>query len=228
MDIKKVKGYYGRLKGIQNLLASANIISIDIKNDFNNIIEGLSEELDEDLKHLKSDAQVTGHFFDKDTCQPLYIKEKLTQAINYLEYTYNLGEQIIEIGSIYNSIKDEVLKARCTDLLSAPGDFDRVINQATQVLEDRIRNVSKNDDNLTAVKLVNQVISSDISKSKLELSSSKREHEGLFHIIRGVMSAYRNPTHHVLTDKYSREEALIVCAFIDLLLEVINNAKLKK
>jgi len=228
MDIKKLKGFYGRLKGIQNLLTVENFATVDIRNDYNSIIKGLSEELDEDLEYLKSNAQKTGKYFDKDVCQPLYIKEKLTQAINYLEYTYNLGKQIIEIGSIYNSIKDEELKVRCTDLLSAPGNFDRVINQATQVLEDRVRKRSEDDDKLTGVKLVNKVISSDINKSKLELSSSKEEQEGFFHIIRGVMSAYRNPTHHVITDKYSREEALIVCAFIDLLLEVVDNAKVKK
>lgn len=36
-------------------------------------------------------------------------------------------------------IKDQILNRRCSDLLNAPGSFDRVINQATQVLEDRLR-----------------------------------------------------------------------------------------
>jgi len=37
-------------------------------------------------------------------------------------------------------IKDAELKSRCSDLLSAPGAYDRVIREATTILENRIRN----------------------------------------------------------------------------------------
>ena len=36
-------------------------------------------------------------------------------------------------------IKDTELRDRCTDLLAAPGNYDRVIREATVVLEDHIR-----------------------------------------------------------------------------------------
>jgi hypothetical protein len=41
------------------------------------------------------------------------------------------------------------------------------------------------------------------------------------------MLAFRNPTHHKITDKYRREDALKVCAFIDNILSVLEGAKLK-
>ncbi|MFC2019210.1 hypothetical protein ACFLU4_04550 [Chloroflexota bacterium] len=37
-------------------------------------------------------------------------------------------------------IRDDTLKQRCYDLLQAPGNFDRVLREATVILEDKIRN----------------------------------------------------------------------------------------
>ncbi len=39
------------------------------------------------------------------------------------------------------------------------------------------------------------------------------------------MGAFRNPTHHRTTDRFSREDALKVCAFIDNLLRAIDEAE---
>lgn len=36
-------------------------------------------------------------------------------------------------------IHDAELRQRCADLLGAPGNYDRVVREATTVLEDRIR-----------------------------------------------------------------------------------------
>jgi hypothetical protein len=43
-----------------------------------------------------------------------------------------------------------------------------------------------------------------------------------------MFGAYRNPTHHHLLDHISREEALEVCAFIDGLLKVVDEATVNK
>jgi Protein of unknown function (Hypoth_ymh) len=102
-----------------------------------------------------------------------------------------VGSEIIEIGSIYNSIQDEQLKALCADLLSAPGNFDRVINQATLVLEDRIRTKSGSRNGAIGVALVNEVIKADPNKSVLKISDDKNEQEGYASILRGVVGAYR-------------------------------------
>jgi uncharacterized protein (TIGR02391 family) len=146
---------------------------------------------------------------------------KLDQFITYLEQIHFVSN---EIDALFNSIKDPELKRRCLDLLSSSGSFDRVINQATLVLEDRIRTKSGNTDQLTGVQLVNTVLKPDISKTVLKISDDAGEHEGVGHICRGIMLTFRNPTHHHVTDTYSREDALKVCAFIDNLLKLIDNA----
>jgi hypothetical protein len=102
-----------------------------------------------------------------------------------------------------------------------------VINQATLVLEDRIRTKSEIDKALTGVPLVNTVLNPDRGKAILVVSDNKEEHEGISAICRGLMLAFRKVTHHHLTDQYSREDALKVCAFIDNILALIGNATLK-
>ena len=131
----------------------------------------------------------------------------------------------MEIGTLFNSIRDGELRSRCSDLLSAPDKFDRPINQATQVLEDRIRERSRTNAGLIGADLVNKVIKSDPKKTMLLLSDDDGEQEGFSHIIRGMVGAFRNPTHHGIGDHFSREEGLKACGFADNLLQVIDEAK---
>jgi hypothetical protein len=62
----------------------------------------------------------------------------------------------------------------------------------------------------------------------IKLSDDPDEQEGLSQVLRGLILAFRNPTHHQLLDHVSREDALKVCAFIDNLLTVIAKAELQK
>ena len=69
---------------------------------------------------------------------------------------------------------------------------------------------------------------SKMNETVLKLSDDAGEHEGFCHICRGVVGAFRNPTHHRLVENMSREEALKVCAFIDNLLLVIDRAEVSQ
>lgn len=229
MDISKLQRLYGRLKGIRELIGIQRTTSKEVGDDYNNIVKDISTIIEEDL----SSFMLTGKFFYQTqrgdwVCASDTIRDKLLQFVSYLEYGYNLSEKVIEIGSIFNSIVDEELKNRCSDILSAPANFDRVINQSTQVLEDRIRTKSRCDPKLTGVHLVNKALNSDSSKSILIISDNADEHEGICHICRGLMIGFRNPTHHYLTDRFSREEALKFCAFIDSILQIVGNARVNK
>ncbi len=225
--MKKLESYYGRLKGLKALTNSVPYIQKDIVDDYNNIINGLSDLLNEDLKSFL----IPDHFCYKSgggkiMCKAEDYKSKLLQILSYLEYGYNIGQKVIEIGSIYNSISDEKLKERVSDILTAPDNFDRVINQATLVLENRIREKSKNNDGLVGTKLVNIVLNTDLEKTKIKVSNNQEEHAGICHIVRGIMLSYRNPTHHFVIENYSREDALKFCAFVDLILHIIDEGEI--
>jgi hypothetical protein len=226
MDINNLKKLYGRLRGIKELIAVQYEFPMELGGDYNNLTDAISKEVGQDLSSFKLTCQprlqeYTGKtYYIQDDIRP-----KLLQLVSYLEYGYNLSQNVIEIGSLYNSITDEELKSRCSDILTAPSNFDRPINQATLILEDRIRKKSKTTEPLNGVALVNKLLNTDLSKTILKISDDKDEHEGICHICRGIMQAFRNPTHHHILDKYTREQALKVCAFIDDLLHLIDDAQ---
>jgi len=227
---KKLKGYYGRLIAIKSTLRDDTDIREEIVGDINKIIKYIESTTDENIDDLMIPESVKEYWenlgiykYDQEI-----VNSKVTQLINLLEYNYNLNETIKEIGSLVNAIKDQDLRDRCFDLLSASSNFDRVINQATLILEDRIRVKSQVKDKLEGVKLVNKVLNPDLSKTILKVSNDEDEHKGICDLCRGVMSSFRNSTHHHLTDKFSREDALKFCGFIDILLNIIDNSTIIK
>jgi uncharacterized protein (TIGR02391 family) len=123
-------------------------------------------------------------------------------------------------------VQDQELLERCGDILAARSKFDRAVNQATLVLEDRIRNKAKPSSRLVGENLVNYAFNEEISKTRLQVSSKESDDQrGLTQILRGVVPAFRNKTHHHLVDTMSREEALRICGFIDVLLRLVDSSE---
>ena len=122
-------------------------------------------------------------------------------------------------------IQDTELRDRCTDILMATSKFDRPINQATLVLEDRIRNKAQPTARLVGDKLVNFAFNEELTKTVLQVPSGDPDDQrGFTQIIRGTVAAFRNKTHHHVVNSFSREDALRVCGFIDVLLRVVDNS----
>jgi uncharacterized protein (TIGR02391 family) len=226
IDRHKLRGAYGRLKGMQQAMSGQSSTPGTLGQDYNKVINDIGAIIGEPM----SDYVLPGYAFYqggsglRSYCDRAELSNKLNQALSYLEYTQHVGAEVMQIGSIFNSIQDEVLKSRCADLLSAPGNFDRVINQATLVLEDRLRTKAGSSSGSVGVALVNEVVRGDPTFSPLKISDIKSEQDGYASILRGVMQAYRNPTHHQVLDHISREDALKVCAFIDSVLNLVDNA----
>jgi len=123
-------------------------------------------------------------------------------------------------------IEDQNLRSRCQNNLIGSSNFDISINQATLVLEDRIRKKANPTKNLVGESLIGYAFNEDLSKTVLRVASNDSDDQrGFTQIFRGIVPAFRNKTHHHILDNISREEAMSVCGFIDILLRVVDNSE---
>lgn len=85
-------------------------------------------------------------------------------------------------------IQDQELRDRCEDILLASSKFDRPINQATLVLEDRIRNKAKPAAKLVGENLVSFAFNESLSKTVLRVASNDADDQrGFTQILRGIV-----------------------------------------
>ncbi len=128
-------------------------------------------------------------------------------------------------------IHDGELETRCSDLLSAPGAYDRVIREATTVLEDRIRKkathevlsgIIPNSADQIGENLVNKVFNPD--SPVLSISSEKDERVAFRKMMVGIFAYLRNPYHHQIDPATEWSWAWSSVSFIDELLDVIDNS----
>ena len=79
--------------------------------------------------------------YDQRTFHSSVLNYQIYPIIKYLENMHinSSDYQINKVGYLYRSIEDKTLKDRCGDILLGETAFDRAVNQATQILEDRIK-----------------------------------------------------------------------------------------
>lgn len=125
---------------------------------------------------------------------------------------------------IEDLILDVELQDRCKDLLKAKRNFDRVFREATTILDNRIKKLA----GLTRMKpldAIGKAVNPDPTKAILKISDENFEQEGFFNICKGLILLFRDRTHHEISDKFSREDALKFCGFVDIILATLNKAK---
>ena len=229
MEISRLKVCYGRLKGIQSTLHTQEHCTSEVVRNYNKIVAELATELPAQLEDFVAPQSIIYESYGGEMlCQSERLLEKINELLSFLRVWLRRPKPRRRGWILYNAIQDPELKERCSDILSAAGNFDRVVNQATQVLEDRIRRLSEADRNTVGVALISAAFTADPSTSRLVISEHRDEQEGLFHILRGIMIGFRNPTHHHLTSSITREQALKICGFIDFVLGVLAKATIKK
>jgi hypothetical protein len=148
---------------------------------------------------------------------------------------------MIEEWSLFEShptpilvIKDEELQQRTSDLLSAPGWFDRVLREATTILEDRIRRkvpfedlakLIPNASEQTGDNLVNRLLN---PSTPIIVIGDRHEQNRLFRMLGGVLAYLRNPSHHSVEDSIQWSWAWSVVGLVDQLLGDLESAKYQR
>ncbi|MCF6343658.1 MAG: TIGR02391 family protein [Devosiaceae bacterium] len=230
MTRRAIEGNYARLKGLRDAVASEkeDYLSRDFVDDYSLILKNLRKECEDDFLDFDLSDTV---WYENEYADILYtqaikspLRSKILQLISYLENVHNASNRIVEIGSVYNLIKDELLKSRCSDLLSAPDHFDRVINQATLVLEERLRTILPDLKEYTGQTLVSKAMNKIPNDSRIKFSDKNSEQESYVALFRGVVGVFRNESHHRFMNEITREQALQICAFIDTLLTALDKA----
>jgi hypothetical protein len=160
--------------------------------------------------------------------------EPVTAAIEKTIGTLDAGLWPPEAPTPLLVIKDEELRRRCSDLLSSPGTYDRVIREATTVLEDRIRRSPPFDvltrripqsADQTGDNLVNQLFAPD--HPVLSISSDKGRRIAFHRMLLGVVSYLRNHYHHQLDATTEWSWAWSIVGLIDQLLTDIESCTLQ-
>lgn len=132
-------------------------------------------------------------------------------------------------------IRDQILKSRCLDLLNAPGNFDRVIREATLILEERLRTsipyeklcelIPQSKEQI-GEPLANKLLSSN---EPIIIVSDKPQERIAFHkMVVGIIAYLRNPSHHSLNDETEWSLAWSVVGLIDNLLSELVNSYVTK
>ena len=217
-EIKKI---YYLLLGIKESINGS--IPEKVVRQYNDYIAELEEILGENLDSYK----IIIYDFQKGYIGCYEIMFQINQILKYLENMHiNSSEyQISKVGYLYNSIEDKELHDRCGDILLGETAFDRAINQATQILEDRIKNKAGLEKTvLIGLPLVPKAIHAKIENTILKFSDDPTIQEGYSFLFKGIISVYRNQTHHSLNFKCNRESALKFCSYIDELLKDIERS----
>lgn len=138
----------------------------------------------------------------------------------------NLRPRPIIIGSI--EILDKELRQRCLDLFAQfreDGQHDRldtVVNEATRILEDRLRFLSSASATCTGVDLAKHAFG---PTPALIVSDIAAEQAAAHLLFRGVFGFIRNAVHHRLIETLQPERVLQVVGMVDYLLFVAEGAR---
>lgn len=217
-----------------------------------------SASLDEEITKLQREIpliskivdEVYGEALTEKRSRHFTFRDALRASLSATEnYNYDLEEEYVKlilnesIGNITHGtipakeilpvlpIVDEDLRKRCSDLLSAPRCFDRVINQATQVLEARLRECVSHEKLVellpqakdhTGEKLVNRLLGP--ANPPVIISSEQSEREAFHKMVVGIIAYLRNPSHHFLDDSTERSLAWSVVGLVDSILSQLDNA----
>ncbi len=97
-----------------------------------------------------------------------------------------------------------------------------MVREATTILDHRLKKLGRITGYMNPADVVGKVLNPQ--KAIIKVSTESAEQEGMFNICKGLVLAFRGPTHHTLSDALTRPDALKFCGFIDHLLAILDKA----
>ena len=196
------------LRGIgsnTNELRATGIKNITTGVEFRSRIEGVlmsqgPANLDSPVRGFVKSIQVTNNtYFEIDQKAPPLTAAILRQCKNII---------------------DPTLLERCKDK-----DYHDVITNAFVVLEERIRTKSGAGSDVYGQQLVDYAFNP--KTGRLYVGDTESERESYFLILRGMFGSFRNPNSHRLTGNDSDVETFEVILTVDLLMKLIERARMR-
>jgi uncharacterized protein (TIGR02391 family) len=120
----------------------------------------------------------------------------------------------------YRSIIDSLLFERCKDK-----DYHDVITNAFVVLEEKIRAKSGAQFDVYGQQLIDYAFNP--KSGRLYVGETESERESYFLILRGIFGSFRNPSSHHLTGNESDVESFEIILTVDLLLKLVERARVR-
>lgn len=135
-----------------------------------------------------------------------------------------LGDETMRI--FLETLRDEELRSRCQDNFFRTKAMDTLIRDACVVLEDRLRKKIGAKVDVYGMALVNQSLRPN--EGTLIVSEINAEQEGAHRLFLGAVQFFGNPTHHRLLTDLPAVRARETIGFIDLLLQILAESKLRQ
>ena len=197
--------------------------------------KSLLEAVDQQVARLEEKTQLG--VFRTATPYPLVIDQlpqsadrAASTASSEIDLVRDIRPRPVILDSI--EIRDPTLRSRCLDLLAQfreDGQHDRldtVVNEATRILEDRLRSLSGAPPTSVGVDLAKVAFGSP--NPRLIVSDIGPEQEAAHLLYRGVFGFVRNSAHHRLLGTLQPERVLQVVGMIDYLISVAEAARREK
>lgn len=225
--------------GLVRFLKSVGIIYIDQLRKRRNILasrpglsKGVLEAVDQQISNLEEKLNLgvleTATPYPEVLAQFAGISEEsLESAQTALPVHASTRPRPVVTESI--EIRDEELRRRCLDLFAQfreDGEhqrLDTVVNEATRILEDRLRGLSGAATECTGVDLARHCFSPQVAR--LIVSDVQAEQEAAHLLFRGVFGFIRNSVHHRLVETLQPQRVLQIVGMVDYLISVAEGAR---
>lgn len=194
------------------LFVLADKCNVKTSREFANLSSGSQQRVsDRVIRNSSRIRSTTPTSTDSTRTNHVSRTETLTASSRYID--------LLEV------IQDDELRDRCADLIKRPRNHDRVFREATTILEHRIKTLSGITRRMNPQDLISKAVSPNPARAILVVSNDTSEQEGFFKICSGIEAAFRNRTHHEVSNKLTRYDAIKFCGFIDSLLLILASAE---